>query len=90
MRTVVFLASSLALLLILPYVTTWFFDKYGGRVSELETKYILFLLFGMGWLAVWSGSEAVLPAYLIGMVLACLTRCRRRRSASFGPTAQRL
>jgi Kef-type K+ transport system membrane component KefB len=44
--------------------------KYGGRVSELEAKYLLFLLFAMGGLAVWSGSEAVLPAYIIGMVLA--------------------
>ena len=45
-------------------------SKYGGRVSELEAKYILFLLFGMGGLAAWAGSEAVLPAYIIGMVLA--------------------
>jgi Kef-type K+ transport system membrane component KefB len=70
LRTLIFVGSCLILFLILPLVTTWFFDRYGGRVSELETKYILFLLFGMGWLAVWSGSEAVLRAYLIGMVLA--------------------
>src|SRR5207249_2571563 len=53
-----------------PFVTRWFFERYGGRVSELETKYLLFLLFALGGLAVWSGSEAVLPAYLIGMTLA--------------------
>src|ERR1035438_3364029 len=53
-----------------PFVTRWFFKKYGGRVSELETKYILFLLFALGGLAVWAGSEAVLPAYMIGSVLA--------------------
>jgi hypothetical protein len=29
---------------ILPFVTPQFFRKYGGRVSELEAKYILFLL----------------------------------------------
>jgi len=88
-RTLVFLGASLALFLILPFVTTWFFDKYGGRVSELETKYILFLLFGMGWLAVWSGSEAVLPAYVIGMVLAGTVGrdhflIRRLRTLTFG------
>ena len=55
---------------ILPFVTPWFFERYGGRVSELETKYLLFTLFGMGGLAAWAGSEAVLPAYIIGMVLA--------------------
>jgi hypothetical protein len=31
-------------------------------VSELETKYILLLLFEMGGVAAWAGSEAVLPA----------------------------
>ena len=69
-KTLVFLVISLVSLLILPFVTPWFFERYGGRVSELETKYLLFLLFGLGGIAVWSGSEAVLPAYIIGMVLA--------------------
>jgi Kef-type K+ transport system membrane component KefB len=69
-RTLVFLGVSLVLFVILPFVTRWFFERYGGRVSELETKYLLFLLFGLGGVAVWSGSEAVLPAYIIGMVLA--------------------
>jgi hypothetical protein len=55
-------AISLVSFLILPFVTRWFFERYGGRVSELETKYLLFLLFGLGRIAVWSGSEAVLPA----------------------------
>jgi hypothetical protein len=41
-----------------------------GRASELEAKYLLFRLFGPSSIAVWSGNEAVLPAYIIGMVLA--------------------
>ena len=69
-KTLIFLGTCLVFFLALPFVTQWFFARYGGRVSELETKYLLFLLFGLGGLAVWSGSEAVLPAYLIGMVLA--------------------
>jgi len=36
----------------------------------VRTKWILFVLFGLGALALWSGSEAVLPAYIAGMVLA--------------------
>ena len=36
----------------------------------MEAKYLLFVLFAMGGLAVWAGSEAVMPAYMIGMVLA--------------------
>src|SRR5205823_11438908 len=63
--------------------------RFGGRVSELETKYILFFLFGMGGVAVWSGSEAVLPAYIIGMVLAGTigkdhVLIRRLRTLTFG------
>jgi glutathione-regulated potassium-efflux system ancillary protein KefC len=43
----------------------------------------------MGGLAVWSGSEAVLPAYMIGMVLAGTvgkdhTLIRRLRTLTFG------
>src|SRR5271157_2754065 len=88
-KTLVFIIVSLVLFLILPFVTRWFFERYGGRVSELETKYLLFLLFGLGGLAVWSGSEAVLPAYLIGMVLAGTVGkdhflIRRLRTLTFG------
>lgn len=89
LRTVVFLVASLAVFAALPFVTPWFFRRYGGRVSELETKYILFLLFAMGGLAAWSGSEAVLPAYIIGMVLAGTVGkdhflIRRLRTLTFG------
>ena len=38
--------------------------------SELETKFLLVCLLGLGALATWADSEAVLPAYLIGMMLA--------------------
>jgi glutathione-regulated potassium-efflux system ancillary protein KefC len=69
-RTLIFVLVSVVVFFILPFVTPRFFKCYGGRVSELEAKYLLFLLFGMGGLAVWSGSEAVLPAYIIGRVLA--------------------
>src|SRR3984885_385776 len=67
-KTLIFVGASIVMFLILPSITRWFFERYGGRVSELETKYLLFLLFGLGSLAVWSGSGGVLPAYIIGMV----------------------
>ena len=54
----------------LPWITAQFFRLYGNRPSELETKYLLLLLFALGGLASWADSEAVLPAYLIGMILA--------------------
>jgi glutathione-regulated potassium-efflux system ancillary protein KefC len=69
-RSLVFLAVSAVALFLVPAVTPRFFRRYGGKPSEVEAKYLLFLLFALGALAVWSGSEAVLPAYIIGMVLA--------------------
>ena len=50
-RTVVFVAVSVLVFAILPFITPRFFRRYGGRVSELETKFILLALFGMGGLA---------------------------------------
>jgi len=88
-RTLIFVVVSVVVFVILPFLTPRFFKHYGGRVSELEAKYLLFLLFGMGGLAVWSGSEAVLPAYIIGMVLAGTVGkdhalIRRLRTLTFG------
>src|SRR5574341_661374 len=54
----------------LPLLTTWFFSKVGPRISEPETKFILVILFTLGALATAAQSEAVLPAYLVGMILA--------------------
>jgi Kef-type K+ transport system membrane component KefB len=67
---VIFVVGLGAALWLIPRVTPWFFAKAGSHISEPETKYILVLLFGFGALAAVAKSEAVLPAYLIGMVLA--------------------
>ena len=89
LRTLLFVAVSVAVFVMLPFVTPKFFRRYGGRVSEIEAKYLLLVLFAMGGLAVWAGSEAVLPAYVIGMVLAGAvgqdhTLIRRLRTLTFG------
>ena len=89
LRTLVFVVAGGATFVVLPIVTPRFFRKYGGRVSELETKFILLALFAMGGLAIWAGSEAVLPAYLIGMLLAGSVGrdhalIRRLRTLTFG------
>jgi Kef-type K+ transport system membrane component KefB len=57
-------------LVLLPRLTRLFFGHFGGRPSELEAKYLLFVLLGLGALAACADSEAVLPAYLIGKALA--------------------
>jgi glutathione-regulated potassium-efflux system ancillary protein KefC len=74
---------------LLPWLTPRFFPMYGGRPSELETKFLLLCLLGMGALATWADSGAVLPAYLIGMVLAGTVGkdhalVRRLRTLTFG------
>jgi len=55
---------------LLPKFVPWYFAKVGNRVSEPEIKFILLVLFSLGGLGHMAKSEAVLPAYLVGMVLA--------------------
>ena len=88
-RTLIFVVVSVAVFAALPIVTPKFFRRYGGRVSEIEAKYLLLVLFAMGALASWAGSEAVLPAYIIGMILAGTVGkdhalIRRLRTLTFG------
>ena len=58
-------------------VTAWFFARVGAKISEPETKFILVILFALGALAQAAQSEAVLPAYLVGMILAPLFLANR-------------
>jgi len=89
MKTLVFLSAGIVVFVVLPWVTPRFFRLYGNRPSELEAKFLLLFLLGMGALATWADSEAVLPAYLIGMVLAGTVGknhalIRRLRTLTFG------
>ena len=88
-KTEIFLGVGAVVFIVLPWLTPRFFKRYGGRPSELETKFLLLCLLGMGALATWADSEAVLPAYLIGMVLAGTVGkdhalVRRLRTLTFG------
>jgi glutathione-regulated potassium-efflux system ancillary protein KefC len=88
-KTAIFLVASVAAVVIVPWATPRLFKRYGVRPSEFETKFLLLCLLGMGALAAWAGSEAVLPAYLIGMVLAGTVGkdhalVRRLRTLTFG------
>lgn len=88
-KTGAFLGAGTLAFFILPWLTPRFFKRYGGRPSELEAKFLMFALFGLGALATWADSEAVLPAYLLGMVLAGTVGkdhalIRRLRTLTFG------
>jgi Kef-type K+ transport system membrane component KefB len=78
-------------------VTLWYMPRWtkyivvrlgATRVSEPEVKFILFVLFLLGGLATTARSEAVLPAYLVGLVVAGVflrdkTLVNRMRSIAF-------
>jgi Kef-type K+ transport system membrane component KefB len=88
-KTLIFIIASIVAFTVLPWITPRFFKRFGDRPSELEAKFLLWCLFGLGALASWADSEAVLPAYLIGMVLAGTvgkdhTLIRHLRTLTFG------
>src|SRR5208337_2036173 len=59
------------MLWFMPKWTQFIISKLGAtRVSEPEVKFIFFVLFFLGGLSTTAKSEAVLPAYLVGLVVA--------------------
>jgi len=85
----VFIIVLLITLRYMPKLTQYIITKMGAkRVSEPEVKFILLVLFFLGGLATTAKSEAVLPAYLIGLVVAGVflrdkTLVNRMRSIAF-------
>src|ERR1035437_4165561 len=66
----VFIVVTVAVLFLLPRILRWTIANVGHRVSEPEVKVILVVLLALGGLATTAGSEAVLPAYVAGLVVA--------------------
>jgi Kef-type K+ transport system membrane component KefB len=67
----VFAAVTIIALCLLPISTRRLISSFGAkRVSEPEVKFLLLVLCGLGALATKAKSEAVLPAYLAGLVVA--------------------
>src|SRR5437879_10628298 len=87
----------LLLFVIVTLIVLWFMPRWtqsiitrlgATQVSEPEVKFIFFVLFLLGGLAAKAKSEAVLPAYLLGLVVAGVflrdkTLVRRMRSIAF-------
>jgi Kef-type K+ transport system membrane component KefB len=86
---VVFVVTMCVVLWFMPVWTKTIIDKLGAtRVSEPEVKFIFFVLFFLGSPATTAKSEAVLPAYLVGLVVAGVflrdkTLVHRMRSIAF-------
>lgn len=88
-KTLIFIFVTIVLVFSLPAITSFFTKMYGNRTAAIRVKWISFILFTMGSLAIWAGSEAVLPAYIAGMVLAEFSSqnhawIRRLRSLTVG------
>jgi Kef-type K+ transport system membrane component KefB len=67
----VFIAALAVMLWYLPRWTRAIITTFGQiRVSEPEVKFLFLVLFFLGGLATTAKSEAVLPAYLAGLVIA--------------------
>jgi Kef-type K+ transport system membrane component KefB len=85
----VFVVVTCVMLWFMPKWTEFIVVRMGAtRVSEPEIKFIFFVLFFLGGLASTAKSEAVLPAYLIGLVVAGVflrdkTLVHRMRSIAF-------
>jgi Kef-type K+ transport system membrane component KefB len=65
-----FAVVAVIVLWLAPRFVNWFFSRYATHMSEPGVKFIFFVLFGLGSLAALANSEAVLPAYLVGLGLA--------------------
>ncbi len=85
----VFVVVMSVMLWYMPRWTQFIIVRLGAtRVSEPEVKFIFLVLFFLGGLASTAKSEAVLPAYLVGLVVAGVflrdkTLVHRMRSIAF-------
>src|SRR5438093_4619052 len=65
-----FVLVSLALIFGLPRIAPFFFGRYGDRVIEPEIKLVFASLFLLMWLGGRAHSHAVLPAFVLGLVMS--------------------
>jgi len=85
----VFVGVTVVVLRFMPGLTAYLIARLGQtRVSEPEVKFLFVVLFFLGGLATTAKSEAVLPAYLLGLAVAGVfmkdkTLVHRMRSIAF-------
>ena len=65
-----FAAVSLLLIWGFPRLSPWFFARYGDRVIEPEIKLVFAALFILMYLAGLADSQAVLPAFVLGLAMS--------------------
>jgi Kef-type K+ transport system membrane component KefB len=65
-----FVVVSVAVIAGLPSIAPWFFGRYGDRVIEPEIKLVFAVLFLLAWLGDRANSQAVLPAFVLGLAMS--------------------
>jgi len=75
-----FICMSVVSVIVMPRVDEWFFARYGNRVIEPEIKWALAALLVLMWLGDKAHSQAVLPAFVLGLALS-KTFARHRQVA---------
>jgi Kef-type K+ transport system membrane component KefB len=65
-----FVVATAVTLPLAPRLVRFVIRTTGERLSGAEVKFVLVIMFGLGAIAEAGGSEPILPAYLVGMVLA--------------------
>jgi Kef-type K+ transport system membrane component KefB len=65
-----FLVLSIAAIVALPRIAPWFFGRFGDRVIEPEIKLVFAVLFALMVLGEQANSQAVLPAFVLGLVMS--------------------
>ena len=68
--TILFIVASAALLVFGPWIIKYFFERYKDRVIEPEIKFLFFIFFVTMLLADKGNSHAVLPIFILGLVLS--------------------
>ena len=66
----VFLVVSVAVIVVLPKIAPWFFRRFGDRVIEPEIKLVFAILLALMVLGDEANSQAVLPAFVLGLVMS--------------------
>jgi Kef-type K+ transport system membrane component KefB len=71
-HTLWFVLVSTAILAGMPRIAPYFFRRYGDRVIEPEIKFIFLVLLILMFFAQAGASHAILPAFILGLVLSHL------------------
>ncbi len=65
-----FVLVSIVAVVVVPFVFPWFFRRYGATVVEPEIKLVFAGLFVLMWLGERAHAHAVLPAFVLGLILS--------------------